>query len=35
MMVRKDVMTAAQWTPESLQLLQAVREGDTMLHSEN
>ena len=25
MMVRKDVMTAAQGTPESLQLLQAVR----------
>ena len=36
MMVRKDVMTAAQGTPESLQLLLAGSEtGDTGLHSEN
>ena len=35
MMVRKDVMTGAQGTPESLQLLLAAVSGDTGLHSEN
>ena len=35
MMVRKDVMTGAQGTPESLQLLLAASEGDTGLHSED
>ena len=37
MMVRKDVMTGAQGTPESLQLLLAASEtGDTAVqHSEN
>ena len=34
-MVRKDVMTGAQGTPESLQLLLAASEGDTGLHSKD